>query len=140
MNQVLTRRTRLPLTGRLRRRRRADTRAPIGRDFSDSRIATSGRRWWAGLLAGGVLAALLMVHVRVRLIEEGYQRAAAIEKIEVLLAKRQVLKAETGALRNRNRLTSLAAERGFGKPQREIWLSQPTGRRRVEQQPTELRP
>ena len=123
MNQVLARRnrSRWAQPSRFRRHRRTDTRAPIGRDFSESPIASPGRRWWAAILAVGVLAALLVVHVRVRLIEEGYRRAAAVEQVEILLARRQVLKAETGALRNRNRLTALAAERGFAKPQREIW-------------------
>ncbi len=137
MNHVMTLRNgpRRPLFGFLRQRRRGDTRSPIGRDFSDSRVEPQGRRWWAAALVAGVLASLVMVHIRVRLIEEGYQRAAAIERVEMLLAKRQVLKAETGTLRNRGRLTALASERGFEKPQREIWLSQ-----LAEPRPTELRP
>jgi hypothetical protein len=137
MNQMLTRRMnpRRPLSGFLRRRRRDDTRAPIGRNFSDSGIASPARRWWAAVLAAGVLAALAIVHVRVRLIEEGYLRAAAVERVETLLAARQRLKAQTGALRNRDRLTALASERGFEKPRREIWLSQ-----RPEPRRTELRP
>ena len=69
------------------------------------------------------MAARAVVDVRVRLIEEGYVRAAAVERVETLLAKRQRLKAQVGSLRDRNRLTALASERGFEKPEREIWLS-----------------
>ena len=125
MNPVLTRRMRprRPLFGLGRRRRRVDGKTPIGRDFSGIRLTTPDRRWWAIALAVGVLAALAIVHVRVRLIEEGYLRAAAVERVETLLAKRQRLKAEVGTLRNRDRLNAFANERGFDKPQREIWLS-----------------
>jgi hypothetical protein len=130
---------RRPLPGFGRRRQRGDTRKPIGRDFSDSRIESKDRRWWAVALVVGVLTALAMVHVRVRLIEEGYQRAAAVERVEMLLARRQVLKAETGALRNRDRLTALARERGFEKPQREFWMAQ-FAEHRTTLRPMELRP
>jgi len=125
MKQVVARRHRRRSRGSgwFGRRRRVNTRAPIGRDFADSQIRSANRLWWAALLVAGMLTALLLVHVRVRLIDEGYQRAAALERVEALMARRQVLRAETGALRDRNRLMTLALERGFDKPQQEIWLA-----------------
>lgn len=138
MNQVLTRRENM---GFVRRHRRHDTRSPIGRDFAHSRAASPARRWWAAVLVAGVLAALGVVHVRVRLIEEGYLRAAAVERVETLLAERQLLKARVEALRSPDRLTALAKERGFGTPEREIWLSQRTQRHQsTDPRPAEQRP
>jgi len=112
--------------------RRAQRKRPVSspsrrRNFAGTRLSPRHRSGRALALAAVVLAALVVVHVRVRVIEEGYLRVAAIERVETLLEQRQRLKADIGALKNHERLTALAAELGFQRPQHEIWLAPPGG-------------
>lgn len=110
----------------------------IGRDVEGRLPAISGR-WKMGLLLGAVLALLAVVHVRVRTIDQGYQLAQAVERVDQLVVERQRLRARLGALRNRQRLAEHAERLGFARPEREISLGPPFPTRDVASAPGDRR-
>ncbi len=97
-------------------------RRMIGRDIEGSLFPSVSGRWQAGLLVGAVIALLAVVHVRVQIIEQGYLRAQAVERVDELMIERQRLKARVGALLNRDRLNAYATKLELAQPEHEISL------------------
>ncbi len=83
-----------------------------------------------GIVVGAVLAALTISHVRVQLIDQGYARAAAVERQQELEEELRILTARARELRDPARLAGLAKEMGLARPQRVIALAPPDGARR----------
>ena len=98
----------------------------VGREMSHLRSPKPIPIWALGCgIAGAVFAALAIVHVRVVLIEQGYARAAAVERETELTEKRRLLTAEVRRLRNPARLATLAQEFELSRPERVIALAPP---------------
>lgn len=83
-----------------------------------------------GIVVGAVLAALAIAHVRVELIDQGYERASAVERERQLEEQLHILTARVRELRNPARLAKLAGEMGLRRPERVITLAPPDGVRR----------
>jgi hypothetical protein len=107
-----------------RPRRPARARADlVGRDFSGLRAA--GPPWTRrlpALLAGVVLAALVIVSLRVDLIRVRYGLGAAMEQEKELLEQERALRARVGALRDPIQLAKRAPRYGLARPTRVLDL------------------
>ena len=115
----------------------ADGPVLVGRDFVASRArprkATGRRRSWAPALAACVLAAVLLVALRVHVLRLRYELAQAVEQETHLREARSAAWVARGALRDPRRLRRLAGTRGFVRPERVIELPvAPTAARRGE--------
>ena len=103
---------------RPRRRRSAPAGAAlIGRDLARIDLGRGERRPWLPVLVGALLAALCLAALRVDLIRQRYELAAAMRTEKELLEERRLLTAEVRRLRDPGRLAELAAARGFVRPQ-----------------------
>lgn len=101
----------------------------VGRDLAQARIlAPAGRRLLPGLLAGLLLGGLTLAALRIDLIRVRYGLAAAMSEEKELLEEQRVLIARVRELRNPTRLSAIAAERGFERPERVIEAPVPRAR------------
>jgi hypothetical protein len=78
-----------------------------------------------GIAVGAVFAALAIAHVRVELIDQGYKRYSAMERLQALEEEQRILTARVGELRDPARLAALAPNLGLARPDRVIALAPP---------------
>jgi hypothetical protein len=91
----------------------------IGRDLARMRPQRQRRsRLPAVALIGTLMAALALAALRIDLIRQGYDFAAAMRLEKELLEQRRVLTARVRGLRDPARLARLAQELGFERPDR----------------------
>ena len=109
-----------------RRRRVSNGNCRLGVDLAR---APSRRRisiWLIpGWVLGGVFAALIIAHLRVELIQQGYQRASDVKKTQLLEEEQRNLTARVRELRDPARLATLAATQGLARPECVISLAPP---------------
>ena len=112
-----------------RRGERAEKRGQrslIGRDFAPlPRPAARRRRLLPVALIGGLLAALCLAALRIDLIRQRYELAAAMREEKQLVEEHRLLTARMRGLRDPARLAKLARERGFARPDRVIEIAAP---------------
>jgi phage shock protein A len=72
-----------------------------------------------------VIVSLAIANLRVQLIGQGYKRASAVTRHHELTEERRNLAARVRELRDPARLSSLADEMGFIRPERVIALAPP---------------
>jgi hypothetical protein len=107
------------------RRRSAAERADlVGRDLAEApRRRVRGRaRLRLPIAVGAVVAALLLVTLRVEILRLRYALAEVASQEEELLARSRQVTVRVRELRDPARLRALAAERGFGRPERVVSL------------------
>jgi hypothetical protein len=98
----------------------------VGRDLAGApRRVRARRRLPLPLLAGAIVAALLLVTLRVEILRLRYAAAAVAEEEETLLERIAQATVRVRELRDPARLRRLAAERGFGRPERVISVELP---------------
>jgi hypothetical protein len=78
-----------------------------------------------GCVLGGVIAALAIAHVRVELIQQGYQRVSDVKRHQQLEEEQRNLAAQVRELRDPARLAALAKEMGLARPERVVSLAPP---------------
>jgi hypothetical protein len=101
-------------------RKRSDL---IGRDLAPMRRGAGGRRrLLSAALVGALMAALLLAALRIDLIRQGYDLAAAMREEQELLGEQHVLTARVRSLRDPARLALLARRLHFERPERVIEL------------------
>jgi hypothetical protein len=106
--------------------RLGNARQLIGRDVGSDGPRRRIPIWLVPSLAiGGVFAALAIVQVRVDLIDQGYERYSAVERLQALEEEKRILTARVRELRDPARLTALAEELGLSRPDRVIALAPP---------------
>jgi hypothetical protein len=109
--------------GRPRAARRADL---VGRDLAEPpRRARSRGRLRLPIAVGTVVAALLLVTLRVEILRLRYALAEVASHEEELLERARQVTVRVRELRDPARLRTLAAERGFGRPERVLSLELP---------------
>jgi hypothetical protein len=98
----------------------------VGRDFADPPRRVRSR---AGLrlpiALGMIVAALLLVTLRVHILRVRYALAEVASREEALLEEKRRMTVRVRELRDPTRLHRLAAERGFGRPDRVLSLALP---------------
>jgi hypothetical protein len=98
----------------------------VGRDFADAPRRVRSR---AGLrlpiALGMIVAALLLVTLRVHILRVRYALAEVASREEALLEEKRRMTVRVRELRDPTRLHRLAAERGFGRPDRVLSLALP---------------
>ena len=127
---ALTRRFgfRFPVAPQSQRRRHRFNHANRRLGFDLARAPSSRRiSIWLipGWVLGGVVAALVIAHVRVELIQQGYQRASDVKRYQQLKEEQRNLAARVRELRDPARLAALAKEMGLTRPDRVISLAPP---------------
>jgi len=118
----------LSLNLHVRRGRRGlgDARQLVGRDVANDLPHKRMPIWLIpGFAVGAVFAALAIVHVRVELIDQGYKRYSAVERLQALEEEQRILTARVGELRDPARLATLAQKMGLSRPDRVIALAPP---------------
>jgi hypothetical protein len=76
-------------------------------------------------LIGTLLAALCLAALRIDLIRQRYELAAAMREEKQLVEEGRLLTARMRSLRDPARLANLAKELGFGRPDRMIEIAVP---------------
>jgi hypothetical protein len=111
------------------RRPSASARADlVGRDLAEApRRARSRARLRLPIAVGAVIAALLLVTLRVEILRLRYALAEVASQEEELLARSRQVTVRVRELRDPARLRTLAAERGFGRPERVLSLELSAG-------------
>lgn len=110
------------------RRELHDTRNLVGRDLANDAPRRRIPLWLIpGLVVGAVFAGLAIVQVRVELIDQGYKRYSALERLQALEEEKRILTAQVRELRDPARLARLAREMGLSRPDRVIALAPPGG-------------
>jgi hypothetical protein len=95
----------------------------VGRDMARARIVPPpGRKLLPGLLVGLLIAGLALAALRIDLIRVRYGLATAMREEKELLEEQRGWIARVRELRDPTRLSTLAAEKGFDRPQRVIEL------------------
>ena len=108
------------------RRDLGDARHLVGRDLVNDAPRRRIPIWLIpGFVVGAVFAALAIAHVRVELIDQGYKRYNAVERIQALEEEKRTLTAQARELRHPARLANLAGEMGLSRPDRVIALAPP---------------
>jgi hypothetical protein len=103
-----------------------DAKRLVGRDVGSDGPRRRIPIWLIpGFAVGGVFAALAVTHVRVELIDQGYKRYSAVERLQALEEEQRILTARLGELRDPARLTTLAQKMGLSRPDRVIALAPP---------------
>ncbi|HEX9815278.1 MAG TPA: hypothetical protein VGB31_10065 [Myxococcota bacterium] len=103
-----------------------NARQLIGRDVGNDGPRRRIPIWLIpGVAVGGVFAALAIAHVRVTLIDQGYKRYSAVERLQALEEEQRNLTARLGELRDPARLAALAQKMGLSRPNRIIALAPP---------------
>lgn len=98
----------------------------VGRDYA--RLAARGRRVsppWLVITVGVVAAALMVASLRVSILRLRYRLSEAVGEETRLLERQRAVTVRLRELRDPARLRDVAAERGFGRPERVIQLSVP---------------
>ncbi len=127
-----SRRSKSPLSGKPRnyhaRRELREARNLVGRDLANDAPRRRIPLWLIpGLVVGAVFAALAIVQVRVELIDQGYKRYSAVERLQALEEERRILTAQVRELRDPARLARLAREMELSRPDHVIALAPPGG-------------
>jgi hypothetical protein len=110
--------------------RRAAAAAPIrlvGRDFAGQRGGRASRGFLAVLVGAAVVAGLALAALRNDLIRMRYDLSEAMQQERELLEERRELTAKVVALRDPARLSRLARERGFVRPEQVFGVGAPEG-------------
>jgi hypothetical protein len=116
----------LNLHARRKKRGLGDARHLVGRDVGSDAPRRRIPVWLIpGFAVGAVFAALAIVHVRVELIDQGYKRYSAVERLQALEEEQRILTARVGELRDPARLATLAQKMGLSRPDRVIALAPP---------------
>ncbi|MFV1977757.1 MAG: hypothetical protein ACC649_00260 [Myxococcota bacterium] len=103
-----------------------EARNLIGRDLASNAPRKRIPIWLIpGVVVGGVFAALAIAHVRVELIDQGYKRYSAVERLQALGEEKRILTAHVRELRDPARLAKLAREMGLSRPDHVIALAPP---------------
>jgi len=103
-----------------------NARRLIGRDVSGGALRRRIPVWLIpGISVGAVFAALAIAHVRVELIDQGYKRYSAVERLQALEEEKRALTARVGELRDPARLAKLAQKMGLARPDHVITLAPP---------------
>jgi hypothetical protein len=98
----------------------------VGRDFADPpRRARSRAGLRLPIALGAIVAALLLVTLRVHILRVRYALAEVASREEALLEEKRRMTVRVRELRDPARLHRLAAERGFGRPDRVLTLELP---------------
>ena len=98
----------------------------IGRDVGNSAPRRRIPVWLIpGFAIGAVFAALAVTHVRVELIDQGYKRYSAVERLQALEEEQRILTARLNELRDPARIATLAQKMGLSRPDRVIALAPP---------------
>jgi len=121
------------LLTRLLRRERSGARPPersrsdlIGRDLAPMRRGANRRiRLLPAALVGALMGALCLAALRIDLIRQGYDLAAAMREEQELLEQQRLLTARVRSLRDPARLARLARRLDFERPARVIELGTP---------------
>ncbi len=109
-----------------KRRGLADAKHLVGRDVGSNAPRRRIPIWLIpGFAVGAVFAALAVTHVRVELIDQGYKRYSAVERLQALEEEQRILTARLGELRDPARLATLAQKLGLSRPDRIIALAPP---------------
>jgi len=109
-----------------RKRANRSQRSLIGRDLAAMhRDAERRRRRWIPLVVGGLLAALCLTALRIDLIRQRYDLAAAMSEEKRLLEERRLLTARVRSLRDPARLAERARQLGFERPAHVLLLDAP---------------
>ena len=120
--------------------RRARPHSFIGRDMARvSHSAKLSRRWLPAGLLGVFLATLGLTALREELIEVRYEVIAAVGEEARLREVRDQWVSRVQVLRNPARLSELASQQGFARPERTIDLRTPRDRSSVADLFRELR-
>jgi hypothetical protein len=98
----------------------------VGRDFAAApRRARSRAGLRLPIALGAIVAALLLVTLRVHILRVRYALAEVASQEEALLEAKSRMTVRVRELRDPARLHQLAAERGFGRPERVLTLELP---------------
>jgi hypothetical protein len=98
----------------------------VGRDLAESpRRAPSRARLRLPIALGAIAAALLLVTLRVEILRLRYALAEVAGQEEELLERSRQATVRVRELRDPARLRKLAAQQGFGRPERVIALAPP---------------
>ena len=109
-----------------KRRGLGDAKHLIGRDVGSDAPRRRIPVWLIpGVAIGLVFAALAITHVRVELIDQGYKRYSAVERLQALEEEQRILTARVAELRDPTRLATLAQKMGLSRPDRVIALAPP---------------
>ncbi|MBW1843289.1 MAG: hypothetical protein JRE38_03780 [Deltaproteobacteria bacterium] len=109
-----------------KRRGLGDAKHLIGRDVGNDAPRRRIPVWLIpGVAVGLVFAALAITHVRVELIDQGYKRYSAVERLQALEEEQRILTARVAELRDPTRLATLAQKMGLSRPDRVIALAPP---------------
>jgi hypothetical protein len=109
-----------------KRRGLGDARHLVGRDVGNDAPRRRIPVWLIpGVAVGAVFAALAVTHVRVELIDQGYKRYSAVERLQALEEEQRILTARVAELRDPTRLAKLAQKMGLSRPDRVIALAPP---------------
>ena len=108
------------------RHNQGNAKVLVGRDLAKDAPRRRIPIWLIpGVVAGGVFAALAIVQVRVDLIDQGYKRYSAVQRLQVLEEEKRNLTAQVRELRDPARLARLAREMGLSRPDHVIALAPP---------------
>jgi hypothetical protein len=103
-----------------------DAKHLVGRDVGNDAPRRRIPIWLIpGFAVGAVFAALAVTHVRVELIDQGYKRYSAVERLQALEEEQRILTARVAELRDPTRLATLAQKMGLSRPDRVIALAPP---------------
>jgi hypothetical protein len=130
MTGARSRRSKSQFSGKPRnyhaKRELREARNLIGRDLASNAPRKRIPIWLIpGVVVGGVFAALAIAHVRVELIDQGYKRYSAVERLQALGEEKRILTAHVRELRDPARLAKLAREMGLSRPDHVIALAPP---------------
>jgi hypothetical protein len=130
MTGARSRRSKSQFSGKPRnyhaKRELREARNLIGRDLASDAPRKRIPIWLIpGIVVGGVFAALAIAHVRVELIDQGYKRYSAVERLQALGEEKRILTAHVRELRDPARLAKLAREMGLSRPDHVIALAPP---------------
>jgi hypothetical protein len=130
MTGARSRRSKSQFSGKPRnyhaKRELREARNLIGRDLASNAPHKRIPIWLIpGVVVGGVFAALAIAHVRVELIDQGYKRYSAVERLQALGEEKRILTAHVRELRDPARLAKLAREMGLSRPDHVIALAPP---------------
>ena len=116
----------MPARGRERTRNvsRSGTNSFIGRDMARASrpAALDSRRWLPAGLVGAFIATLALTALREELIEIRFDIIVAVKEETRLREERDRWVARVQELRNPERLSALAAQKGFARPDHAIDL------------------
>ena len=103
-----------------------EARNLVGRDLANDAPRRRIPLWLIpGFVVGAVCAGLAIVQVRVELIDQGYKRYSAVERLQALEEEKRILTAHVRELRDPARLAKLAREMGLSRPDRVLTLAPP---------------